>query len=160
MTSAAPQQQSVAIASGSFEQIVVFMREEREEAKADRAEMEAKLERQRSDMETKLEQQRTEMEAKIEQLTAPREAVSAEQVSALTARLAALHAAQALSDDELFAVEDCIADFLEAKGSFDLVTMDVVNASRAMGKVHKLVLLSEGLPDDAMLARQLRRKFV
>ena len=38
--------------------------------------------------------------------------------------------------------------------------MDVVNASRAMGKVHKLVLLSEGLPDDAMLARQLRRKFV
>ena len=166
MTSAAPQQ-SVATASGSFEQIVVFMREEREEAKADRAEMEAKLERQRSDMETKLEQQRTQMEArldakdaKIEQLVAPQEAVSAEQVSALTARLAALHAAQALSDDELFAVEDCIADFLEAKGSFDLVTMDVVNASRAMGKVHKLVLLSEGLPDDAMLARQLRRKFV
>ena len=149
MTTSAPQQQSVAIASGSFEQIVVFMREEREEAKADRAEMQAKM-----------EQQRTEMEAKIEQLTAPREAVSTEQVSTLTARLAALHAAQALSDDELFAVEDCIADFLEAKGSFDLVTMDVVNASRAMGKVHKLVLLSEGLPDDAMLARQLRRKFV
>ena len=31
--------------------------------------------------------------------------------------------------DELFAVEDCIADFLEAKASFDVVTLNVVNAS-------------------------------
>ena len=77
-----------------------------------------------------------------------------------TARLVALRATQILSDDELFAIEDCVADFIEAKGSFDVVTMDVVTASRSMGKVHKLVLLSEGLPDDAMFARQLRRKFV
>ena len=59
--------------------------------------------------------------------------------------------------DGLELCEKALADFLEAKGSFDVVTMDVVNASRAMGKVHKLVLLSEGLLDDAMLARQLRR---
>ena len=34
------------------------------------------------------------------------------------------------------------------------------HAAYGVLKVHKLVLLSEGLPDDAMLARQLRRKFV
>ena len=79
---------------------------------------------------------------------------------ARAARLEGLHAAQLLSDDELFAAEDCVADFLEAKASFDVVTLNVVNASRAAGKAHKLVVLSEGVPKDAMFARQLRRKFV
>ena len=132
------------------------MREEREATKADRAEMEAKLERQRSEMDARLDAK----DAKIEELTAPREAISAQQIEVLTARLEGLHAAQLLSDDELFAAEDCVADFLEAKASFDVVTLNVVNASRAAGKAHKLVVLSEGVPKDAMFARQLRRKFV
>ena len=158
MTSAAPQQQAeaTATASGSFAEMVNFMREEREATKADRAEMEAKLERQRSEMDARLDAK----DAKIEELTAPREAISAQQIGALTARLEGLHAAQLLSDDELFAVEDCVADFLEAKASFDVVTLNVVNASRAVGKAHRLVVLSEGVPKDAMFARQLRRKFV
>ena len=158
MTSAAPQQQAeaTATASGSFAEMVNFMREEREATKADRAEMEAKLERQRSEMDARLDAK----DAKIEELTAPREAISAQQIDALTARLEGLHAAQLLSDDELFAVEDCVADFLEAKASFDVVTLNVVNASRAVGKAHRLVVLSEGVPKDAMFARQLRRKFV
>ena len=133
--------------------MVIFMREERDAAKADRAEMEEK-------MEAKLGQQRAEMEATVAQLTAPQEAVSAEQIDALTARLEALHAARLLSDDELFAAEDCVADFLEVKGSVGVVTMDVVYANRAAGKAHKLVVLSEGVAKDAMFARQLRRKFV
>ena len=96
----------------------------------------------------------------VAQLTAPQEAVSAEQIGALTARLETLHAARLLSDDELFAAEDCVADFLEVKGSVGVVTMDVVHANRAAGKAHKLVVLSEGVAKDAMFARQLRRKFV
>ena len=56
--------------------MVIFMREERDAAKADRAEMEEK-------MEAKLGQQRAEMEATVAQLTAPQEAVSAEQIGAL-----------------------------------------------------------------------------
>ena len=118
--------------------------------------MRAELERQR----TQMERQRSEMEAKLEVLTAPQEVVSAQQVEVLGARLEALHAAQLLSDDELFAAEDSIADFIEAKASCGVVTMEFVNANRALGKAHKLVALSEGMPKDATFARQLRRKFV
>lgn len=136
-----PQQQSTtrlsATASCSFAEMVSFMREERAAVKADRA----------------------EMEAKIEELTTSQEVVSAAQVSALTARLGTLHSTQALSDDELFAVEDCIADFLEIKANVGVVTMGVVTTNHAMGKVHKMIALSEGMVDDAMFARQLRRKF-
>ena len=89
-----------------------------------------------------------------------REAVSGQQIEALTARLEAVHGAKLLSDDELFAVEDCVADFIEAQASYDVVTMEAVNANRAIGRLHKLVALGEGMPRDAMFARQLRRKFV
>ena len=103
---------------------------------------------------------RTELEKLPAQLTAPQEAVSAQQVAAVTARMEALHAAQLLSDEELFAVEDCIADFVEAQAAYDVATMEIVNANATMGKVHRLVALSEGLAGDAAFARQLRRKFV
>ena len=101
-----------------------------------------------------------QLEAKIEKLMAPQEAVSDQQVEAVTARLQAVHAAQLLSDDELFAVEDAIADFLEVKAACGVVTPMIVNTQDAAGKVHKLVVLSGGMADDAMFARQVRRKFV
>ena len=123
---------------------VKFMREEREH-------MEAKLEEQR--------QETTKLRLEMEKRLAPKEVISTEQVDAVTARLEALHAAQLLSDDELFALEDCVADFIEAQASYDVVTMEAVNANCAIGKVHKLVALGEGMPRDAMFARQLRRKF-
>ena len=123
---------------------VKFMREEREH-------MEAKLEEQR--------QETTKLRLEMEKRLAPKEVISAEQVDAVTARLEALHAAQLLSDEELFALEDCMADFIEAQASYDVVTMEAVNANRAIGRVHKLVALGEGMPRDAMFARQLRRKF-
>ena len=65
-----------------------------------------------------------------------------------------------LSDDELFAVEDCVADFAEARAACEVVTLEIVAANRAVGKAHKLVALSEAMPGDGMFARQLRRKFV
>ena len=69
-----------------------------------------------------------------------------------------LHATQALSDDELFAVEDCIADCLQITSGIDVATMDLVRTNDIIGKVHKMIALSEGIVDDAMFARQLRRK--
>ena len=125
---------------------VKFMREEREH-------MEAKLEEQR--------QETTKLRLAMEKRLAPKEVISTEQVDAVTARLEALHAAQLLSDDELFGLEDCVADFVEAKCAVDvtIVTTETVNALRAVGKVPKLVALSAGMPRDAMFARQLRRKF-
>ena len=140
------QQQQLAVAGVEGTEVVSvkFMREEREH-------MEAKLEEQR--------QETTKLRLEMEKRLAPKEVISAEQVDAVTARLEALHAAQLLSDEELFALEDCMADFIEARAAVDVVTMETVNTVRAVGKMHKLVSLSEGLGDPA-LARQLRRKFV
>ena len=106
-------------------------------------------------MEAKMREQMREMEAKL----APKKVISAEQIDAVTARLETLHATQLLSDEELFALEDCMADFIEAKGTVEVVTVDTVNTVRAAGRMHKLISLSEGMPRDAMFARQLRRKF-
>ena len=138
-------------AAHSFSDMVTFMREERET-------MEVKMREQREEMEAKLEEQRQQTE-QLRQELSPQEAISAAQVEALTARLEALHAAQLLSDDEMFGLEDAIGDFVEARASFGMVTMETVHTNRVVGKMHKLVAVSEGMPKDAMLARQLRRKF-
>ena len=114
------------------------------------------MQEQRQQMQEQMQEQRQQ----IDELKAPQEAISAQQVQALTARLEAMHAAKMLSDDELFAVEDCVADFVEAKASCEVVTMETVNTVRAVGKAHKLVALGEAMPGDGMFARQLRRKFV
>ena len=110
---------------------VKFMREEREH-------MEAKLEEQRQETE-KQRQETAKLRLEMEKRLAPKGVISAEQVDAVTARLEALHAAQLLSDEELFALEDCMADFIEARAAVDVVTMETVNTVRAVGKMHKLV---------------------
>ena len=56
-------------------------------------------------------------------------------------------------------VEDCVGDFFEAKASFGVATLDVANSNHVVGKVYKLILMSEGVLKDAMFARQLVRKF-
>ena len=131
------------------------------------ARTEDKIERLREEMKAEKEEMRAEMKAEataekeeLRRELAPAPVVTDEQLAALEARLEALHAAQLISDDELFAVEDCIADFFEAKATFEVATLEIAGANRAVGKVHKLVLLSEGVAKDPMLARQLRRKFV
>jgi hypothetical protein len=72
----------------------------KQELKAERAEMRAEMESQRAEMRVQLEKQR-------EALTParPQEAISAEQLEALQARLEKLHGAKLLSDDELYACE-------------------------------------------------------
>ena len=137
---------------GQRQQLQEQMHEQRQLMQEQKQEMQE----QRQQMQEQMKEQRQQ----IEELKAPQEAISAQQVEALTARLQALHAAQMLSDDELFALEDCIADFLEAKASYGVLTLEAVHAHRALSKVHKLLALGEGVADDAMFARQLRRKFV
>ena len=158
MTAAAlpqPQPDVSVTASSNFAEMVSFMREEREQAKSERAEMEAKIEQQRLAMES----QRVQMEAKLEQFAQQAQAATdakldqaearveymttEQQLPALQARIEALHAAKLLSDDELFSIEDLIAD-LEV-GSEDT-------------RVGQLITLSSRMAGDAAFSRQIRRK--
>jgi hypothetical protein len=89
---------------------------------------------------------RAEMQAKVDGAAAAR--LRDQQLVALQGRLEALSAAKLLTDDELFAVEDVIADSTgsgEASGD-DQVTM--------------LLALSARMAMDSAFARQLRRKVV
>ena len=94
-----------------------------------------------------------------EQMSAPRELISDAQVEALARRLEALHAAKLLSDDEFGRLEDCVADGIEATADCGALTREAVQSSPAMSSLHKLIVLSEKMPQDAMFARQARRKF-
>ena len=94
-----------------------------------------------------------------EQMSAPRELISDAQLEALARRLEALHAAKLLSDDEFGRLEDCVADGIEATSTCEVVTLEWVQSSEVVSKLHKLIVLSEKMPKDAMFARQARRKF-
>ena len=136
---------SVGASPGSFAEMTSFFREEREH------------------LETKMEKMREQLTTTLTPPT-PKELISAEQLVALQSRLGQIHAAQLLSDDELFVTEDLITDFLELKtDTGGAITGDTVfggAASQTIDKLHKLVGVSEGLVSDAALARQLRRKFM
>jgi len=121
----------------------------RDEAKADQAKAQAKMELAQSEL-------REEMEARL----APREAISAERLTALETRLEAMHAAQLLTDEELFSLEDCLADYFELKATYSVVTAEMLHANADAVKLLKLIVLSEGLAKDAAFARQARRKFM
>ena len=120
------------------------------------ARTEDKIERLREEMKAEAKAEKEELRREL----APTAVVTDEQLAALEARLEALHAAQLISDDELFVLEDHVTDFFEAKAMFEVLTMEVAHANGAVGKVHKLVVLSEGVARDPTFARQLRRKFV
>ena len=128
------------------------------------------LEQQRLMLERE-DRMREEMEAKSiaqieklrEELTPkpPPEAISEQQLGALQSRLDAVHAAELLSEEEMFALEDAVADFLEARAEAELVGARMgVHSHPAVGKLHKLVALSESLQADGAFARQARRKYV
>jgi hypothetical protein len=147
------------------------MREEREQAKAERAEiqakLESKLEEQTAQTNGKLDEQRAQMDVKLEQLQTKMEAtvqahtamscVSQGQLELLQTRLDALHQAKLLTDDEIGALEDCVADYIDCCSSINPAAAEIGVAAE---KVKKMVGLSERVGKDGMLARQLRRKFV
>ena len=141
------------------EQAEAKLEAQKQEAEAQRKEAAAKLEAQNQEaeaqkkeadaqrraMETKMEAMRDEaMEARVRDAQLQ---LHGQQVTALQARLEALHASKLLADEELFALEDAIADALEAPDEDD-------------GRAARMVALSVRVAGDAAFSRQLRRKFV
>ena len=90
--------------------------------------------------------------AELREALTPQGAISDQQLSALQQRLEGMHAAKLLSDDEMFALEDLCADYVELQSSVGVVVKE-------MTSLHKLVALSEKLAGDSAFARQARRKF-
>ena len=137
-----------------------------EQQKETRQEMEAKLEQAKQDMDAKA---KADLDKLREEMT-PRElppAISDAELTALQARFESLHAAQLLTDEELYASEDLCADFVELQASVldgGVLTMDAifraVRHTPAALQVYKLVRLSGSMASDAAFARQLRRKFL
>jgi hypothetical protein len=125
------------------DKFVSLLREERETA-----------ERQRHEMETKLDEQHRETQ-QVREVASAMSCVSEAQLELLQTRLDALHQAKLLSDDEIGALEDCIADYIDCRSSLSPAAAEIGVAAE---KVKKMVGLSEGVGKDGMLARQLRRK--
>ena len=128
---------------------------QRKEADAQRRAMETKIEALHNDaMEARvrdaqlqLEAQRQEADAKLEKQREEAETHKRDQqITALQARLEALHTAKLLADEELFVLEDAIVDALEAPDDD--------------GRVARMVALSVRMAADAAFSRQLRRKFI
>lgn len=148
----------------SFAELSAFMNERddraeakaekaRQEAKAQKAEMEAKLE----EMEAKLEQQRQETEQQRQQNAKLREQAllrEQTQIATLQSRVQALHAAQLLGDEELYRLEDIIVD-----GGCD-IDDGAAGGEGGSRVVAQMVALSGRMVADGAFARQLRRKFV
>ena len=118
----------------------------RQAAKAEKEELRQEMQRQ---ADANMEKMREELK--------PAPAISEQQLTALQARLEALHAAKHLGDDELYALEDMVADCAELG---HLVTKEMLVSIPATAKLYKLVCLSDNMPGDAAFARQARRKFV
>eukprot|EP01046_Picozoa_sp_COSAG06_P050561 COSAG06_NODE_8040_length_2291_cov_10.244982_2_plen_329_part_00 len=154
-----------------------FIKEQRERDDTLRHEMEVKMERQRVETEArldakdvKMEQQRKEMEVKMEQqqaalTTPPPAAITDDQLAALQARIEGLHVTKLLTDEELFALEDLIADYVELTMSMNdhVITREMIYSLptvAAASKLDKLVGLSATMAGDAAFARQARRKFM
>ena len=81
----------------------------------------------------------------------------------LQSRLAAVHSAQLLNDEEYFLVEDLCADYLELQSSLPggaVITAETAISSDVAHKLHRIVGLSEGIALDASFARQARRKYL
>ena len=112
-----------------LEQIVERDEAARQEATAEKAAMRAENEEQRAEMERLRE---AAIKARVRDLIA------------LQSRLEALHAGKLLADEELYAVEDIIAEEDDA-------TEDE--------RVTALITLSSKMAADGAFARQLRRKY-
>ena len=150
---------------------VLLAREDkiRQEAKEEKAAQEAKYEKLRQEMDAKIDAKVEQMREQMREDMKPKPALSPQQIDALQTRLEALHVAELLGDEELFALEDIVADFVELEAStmpaMRPITLEAVHTSPGdacapAAKLLKLVALSERLATDAAFARQARRKFV
>ena len=149
----------------SFAEMAAFV--EQTEARC-----EAKLEKLQRQHSEALRQQHAKLSAAVEKTQAQAQAqvLSGAELSALQTRLERLHQATLLTDEELHAVEDLLADCFElqasapggsitAAASFYLGVGSGGSSGGMIAAVLRLVAVSEGLSSDAAFARQLRRKF-
>ena len=90
-------------------------------------------------------------------------------MASLQARLERIHTAKLLADEELYALEDLMADFVELKMTTPgrVVTEQMIIAFSGSdhgvspaSKLLKLVGLSAAMESDAAFSRQARRKFL
>ena len=118
----------------------------KEERQITESKMEALRQEQQAKMERMDAKQRAEMDTLREAATkADQAAAKADQMRdllALQSRLETLHASKLLADEELYAVEDIIAEEDDADG-----------------RVAALITLSGKMAGDGAFARQLRRKY-
>jgi hypothetical protein len=84
------------------------------------------------------------------------------QLARLQSRLAAVHSAQLLSDEEYFVAEDLCADYLELQSSMGgaVVTAETAVSNDVADKLRRIVGLSEGVALDVSFARQAQRKYL
>jgi hypothetical protein len=109
-----PVMQAANAGGGSFSEMASFFEKQRQQIEAAMDAKDAKMEQQRKEMEARLEQQHAAALARAEaRVGLPSvAAVSEEQLSHLQTRLEGLHMTKLLSDDELFALEDSVADWV------------------------------------------------
>ena len=85
--------------------------------------------------------------------------ISADELTELQARLERLE----LPDETKFEIENLLCDYLEIQtetgGAITSATVLVGAASNTVGKMHKLVGVSQGLVSDATLSRRLKKQF-
>lgn len=152
-----------AIGLDTFAAMTGLIREQQATAEVQQNRMLTLLKEQQDQMEAKhrvvAEQQQEEIERhRLQADEMKTQAVEGklreQQLAALQMRLQALHAAKLLSDEELYRVEDILADSVEAE-----IAPDEGDAASAQAQVAIMAALSERLAVDATLARQLRRKF-
>ena len=179
------QQGNAIVSQAEMSTLFQAMREDAQEARQDakdqraehkaemlqhQAEHKADIQHQKAEHKVEVTQMRAEMAKMRDELRAeltpapPQELISADQLAALQARIESLHAAQLLTDEEFFALEDLCADYLEVQASASgVLTHELVYSNPAFGeaaKLAQLIVVSEGLASDAGFARQARRKFV
>jgi regulator of protease activity HflC (stomatin/prohibitin superfamily) len=173
---------TAAAAGVSLMEVSTFMTEQlkavaRMEARMDKQALEAKAEMEAQRLETRRQavEAKAEMEAQrlendklrseaaetragavVREIVSAKSCVSEGQLEMLQTRLDALHEAKLLTDDEVGALEDCVADYIDCCASLNPAAAEIGVAAE---KVKKMVGLSEGMGKDGMLARQLRRKF-
>jgi hypothetical protein len=148
----------------SLLEVTAFMDKQRDRDADMRREMEAKMEmhKQETDKlreqvsEAKIQEIRKELEAKmkLQEAKMPQLAsavISEARLEALQARVHALHSAKLLTDEELYTIEDTIADMIEA-------TPTMLASHSTAERVLKMALLSEKMSVEGSFARQLRRK--
>ena len=108
--------------------------------------MVAAMEKQRAEMQILLDHERSGKEREWQQN------MKQAQIAVLQSRVQALHAAQLLTDEELYRIEDVIADGCEVFAVDD-------GGDGGDDRVAQMLALSGRMAAEGAFARQLRRKF-